>query len=140
MIRSSRCPSLIDAQAVRTVDTVPAATRGFDAVKKVKGRQRFIVADTLGLLPAIHVVAASIQDRDGAKRPLLWIRSDHPGSGRSGPTRASPAAWSSGQPRTSAVTSRSSEGIPDQHGFQVQPKRWAVEPGTTRPAPLMRRR
>lgn len=39
---------LIDSQSVRTADTVPAATRGFDAGKKVKGRKRFIVTDTLG--------------------------------------------------------------------------------------------
>lgn len=56
---------LIDSQSVRTADTVPAATRGFDAGKKVKGRKRFIVTDTLGLLLAVHVVAANIQDRDG---------------------------------------------------------------------------
>lgn len=98
---------LIDSQSVRTADTVPAATRGFDAGKKVKGRKRVIVTDTLGLLLAVHVVAASIQDRDGAKRPLLWTRLDHP-SVRSGPTRASPAAWSSGPHRSSAATWRSS--------------------------------
>ncbi|WP_371493674.1 transposase [Kitasatospora sp. NBC_00374] len=43
----------------------------FDVSKKVKGRKRFIVADTLGLLLAVHVVAASVQDRDGARRLLL---------------------------------------------------------------------
>ncbi|MFI7502687.1 transposase [Streptomyces sp. NPDC049687] len=69
---------LIDTQSVRTVGTVPAATRGFDAGKKVKGRKRLIVTDTLGLLLAVHVVAAGIQDRDGEKRPLLWTRLDHP--------------------------------------------------------------
>lgn len=69
---------LIDSHSVRTADTVPAATRGFDAGKKVKGRKRFIVTDTLGLLLAVHVVAASVQDRDGARRPLLWTRLDHP--------------------------------------------------------------
>lgn len=51
---------------------------GFDAGKKTKGRKRFIVTDTLGLLLAVHVVATSVQDRDGAKRPLLWTRLDHP--------------------------------------------------------------
>ncbi|WP_406054067.1 IS5 family transposase [Streptomyces sp. NBC_01077] len=70
---------LIDSQSVRTADTVPAATRGFDAGKQVKGRKRFIVTDTLGLILAVHVVAANIQDRDGARRPLLWTRLDHPG-------------------------------------------------------------
>lgn len=34
---------LIDSQSVRTADTVPVATRGFDAGKKVKGRKRFMV-------------------------------------------------------------------------------------------------
>ncbi|MET9049570.1 transposase [Streptomyces bacillaris] len=59
--------------------TVPAATRDFDAGKKVKGRQRSIVTDTLGLPLAVHVVGASIQGRDGTTRPLLWTRFDHPG-------------------------------------------------------------
>lgn len=69
---------LIDSQSVHTADTVPVSTRGFDAGKKVKGRKRFIVTDTLGLLLSVHVVAASIQARDGAKRSLLWTRLDHP--------------------------------------------------------------
>ena len=60
---------LIDSQSIRTADTVPAATRGFDAGKKVKGRKRFIVTDTLGLLLTVHVVAANTQDRDGARHP-----------------------------------------------------------------------
>ncbi|MFF7209202.1 transposase [Streptomyces sp. NPDC008238] len=41
---------MIDSQSIRTADTVPANTRGYDAGKKVKGRKRFIVTDTLGLL------------------------------------------------------------------------------------------
>jgi hypothetical protein len=40
---------------------------------------RCCLTDTLGLLLAVHGVAASIQDRDGAKHPLLWTRLDHPG-------------------------------------------------------------
>ncbi|WSA81617.1 transposase [Streptomyces sp. NBC_01799] len=78
---------LIDSQSVRTADTVTVSTRGFDAGKKVKGRKRFIVTDTLGLLPAVHVVAASIQDRDGAKRASALDpprSSEHP-EGLSGP-------------------------------------------------------
>ena len=34
---------LIDSQSVRAADSVPAATSGFDAGKKTKGRKRFIV-------------------------------------------------------------------------------------------------
>lgn len=117
---------LIDSQSVRTADTVPAATRGFDAGKKVKGRKRFIVTDTLGLLLAVHVVAASVQDRDGVKRPLLWTRLDHPGAGQD-PCERSPG-HGRGCERSTRPGGRRSPGRPrPSEGFQVQPKRWAVE-------------
>jgi transposase len=58
---------IIDSQSVKAADTVAKATRGYDAGKKVGGRKRFIVTDTLGLLIVVCVVAASVQDRDGAK-------------------------------------------------------------------------
>ncbi|MFJ5212342.1 transposase [Streptomyces nigra] len=41
------------------------------AGKKAKGRKRFNVTNTLGLLLTVHVVAANVQDRDGARRPPL---------------------------------------------------------------------
>jgi hypothetical protein len=50
---------------------VPKAGRGWDNVKKVNGRKRHIAVDTQGLLLAVVITAASVQDRDGA-RPLLW--------------------------------------------------------------------
>lgn len=56
---------IVDAQSVKGADTVPAATRGFDAGKKVNGRKRHVVVDTLGLLVVVLVTAASLQDRDG---------------------------------------------------------------------------
>lgn len=40
-----------------------------DAGKKVKGRKRFLVVDTLGLPVAIQIQAASVQERDGG--PLV---------------------------------------------------------------------
>ena len=45
---------------------------GYDAGKKIKGRKRHIVVDTMGLLLIVVVHAAHIQDRDGAK--LAWQR------------------------------------------------------------------
>ena len=39
--------------------------------KKVNGRKRHIAVDAMGLLLAVVITAASVQDRDGA-RPLLW--------------------------------------------------------------------
>jgi putative transposase len=44
--------------------------RSYDAAKKVKGRKRHILVDTIGLLLVIIVHTANIQDRDGAKLVL----------------------------------------------------------------------
>jgi len=62
---------VIDSQSVKGSDTVGAHSRGYDAGKKVNGRKRFVVTDTLGLLVTAWVLAASWQDRDGAKGALV---------------------------------------------------------------------
>jgi transposase len=49
---------LVDSQTVRGADTVGADSRGYDAGKKINGRERFIVTDTLGLLITVVVCAA----------------------------------------------------------------------------------
>ena len=56
--------AIIDAQSTRS--TAQGGNTGSDAGKKVKGRKRHLVVDTLGLLPAATVTAASVQDRDAA--------------------------------------------------------------------------
>jgi len=56
--------AIIDAQSTRS--TAQGGMTGFDAGKKVKGRKRHLVVDTLGLLLAVTVTAASVQDRDAA--------------------------------------------------------------------------
>src|SRR5687768_15488682 len=48
--------------------------RGYDAGKQVKGRTRHFLVDTLGLILAVVVTAASVQDRDGAKPLLALLR------------------------------------------------------------------
>lgn len=47
--------------------------RGYDAGKKIKGRKQHIVVDTLGLILAVVVHSAGIQDRDGAKLVLATL-------------------------------------------------------------------
>jgi putative transposase len=42
--------------------------KGFDAGKKIQGRKRHILVDTLGLIIVVVVTATSVQERDGAKR------------------------------------------------------------------------
>jgi transposase len=72
-VRAGRDPlptaAVADSQTVRGADTVPSDSAGYDAGKKTKGRKRHIATDTLGLLLAVVVTGAHIQDRDGAHRP-----------------------------------------------------------------------
>ena len=56
---------IIDAQSVKNT-LVSCQDKGFDAGKKVKGIKRHIIVDTLGLILAVVIQSASVQDRDGA--------------------------------------------------------------------------
>jgi len=56
---------IIDAQSVKST-LVSSEDKGFDAGKKVKGIKRHIIVDTLGLILAVVIQSASVQDRDGA--------------------------------------------------------------------------
>jgi putative transposase len=56
---------IIDAQSVKST-LVSSESKGFDAGKKVKGIKRHIIVDTLGLVLAVVIQSASVQDRDGA--------------------------------------------------------------------------
>jgi putative transposase len=56
---------IIDAQSVKST-LVSSEDKGFDAGKKIKGIKRHIIVDTLGLVIAVVIQAASVQDRDGA--------------------------------------------------------------------------
>jgi transposase len=53
----------LDSQSVKAAEGGPT---GFDAGKLIKGRKRHLLVDTLGLLLAVCVTPASVQDRDGA--------------------------------------------------------------------------
>jgi putative transposase len=59
---------IIDSQTVKTTES--GGERGYDAGKKINGRKRHIVVDTLGLIMALVIHTADIQDQDGAKLTL----------------------------------------------------------------------
>ena len=59
---------IIDTQSVKTTET--GGPRGKDPHKRVNGRKRHLVVDTLGMVVAAVVHSAGIQDRDGAKLVL----------------------------------------------------------------------
>lgn len=100
--------------------------RGYDAGKKVSGRKRHLIVDTLGLIVALLVHPANIQDRDGGKllikqigrrlRRLTLIYAD---GGYSGKFVHWVAGWFG---RFVEIVERRKA-----HEFVVLPKRWIVE-------------
>lgn len=62
----------IDSQSVAATEGGEA--RGYDAHKKVKGRKRHILVDTLGLLIAVVVTAANVDDARAAQDLLVQVR------------------------------------------------------------------
>ncbi len=65
----------LDSQSVPTAVMVHQAV-GYDGGKKIKGRKRFTLVDTLGLLIAVRVVAASVPEREGAKQLLETLHQE----------------------------------------------------------------
>jgi putative transposase len=63
--------AIIDSQSVKTPDQ--AGERGYDAGKKIKGRKRHVAVDTLGLVLAIIITPAAVQDRDAAKNLIKGL-------------------------------------------------------------------
>lgn len=68
--------SILDSQSVKT--TEEAETKGYDAGKKVKGRKRHLLVDTLGLLLLVWITTADVQDRDAAQAVLPMAAEQYP--------------------------------------------------------------
>ena len=116
--------AIVDSQSAKTTET--RGERGYDAGKKVQGRKRHILVDTLGLLIAVVITAASVQDRDGA--PLVFQEAR-------GETRLKKIWADGGYAGKLVETTRQTFGwdleivkrSDDVKGFKVIPHRWIVE-------------
>ena len=100
---------------------------GYDAGKKINGRTRHIVVDTLGLGLAVVVHAASIQDRDGAKLVLTLLKGRFPRLKMLWADGGYAGQWiewtKNGGRWILEIVKRSDDMI----GFVVLPRRWVVE-------------
>jgi transposase len=119
--------AIIDSQSVKAAGTVGKDSRGYDAGKKIEGRKRHLAVDVMGLVLAVVVTAASVQDRDGA-RPLLWRLAAS--------FRTVTVIWADGGYAGKLVTWAAStlhrtlqivKRPANLHTFQVLPRRWVVE-------------
>jgi transposase len=61
----------LDSQSVKTA-TPAALSVGYDGGKKIKGRKRHLIVDTLGLVMMVVVTAANLSDQPGAR--LIFSR------------------------------------------------------------------
>jgi putative transposase len=117
---------ILDSQSVKSTECSDA--RGYDAGKKVNGRKRHLLVDTLGLILLVLVLPANIQDRDAAKLLLTAF------FGRS-PRRRLKRLWADGGYTGSLVAWarrlwRCAIEIvtrTEAHTFRVLPRRWVVE-------------
>jgi transposase len=103
---------------------------GYDAGKKINGRKRHLLVDTLGLVIAVVVHPADVQDRDGAKLLLdrlaeTWkrLRLIWADGGYAGQLIAWVRSLRKRNPVRVEIVKRSD----DVKGFKVLPRRWVVE-------------
>jgi transposase len=124
--RAEPSASIMDSLSVKTSTNVPTASQGIDAGKRIVGRKRGIITDTLGLLLAVIVTAASVSDNTIGLNLLDRATQAYPTLTK---------AWVDAGFRKKVVEHGAALGIdvevvtkdPQVKGFSVIKRRWVVE-------------
>jgi transposase len=119
--------AILDSQSVKSDGH--GGVVGYDAAKRIKGRKRHLLVDTLGLVLGTVVTPADCPEREGAQQVLqqvggwctrwrkLWVDGGYTGEAF--------AQWVSAHwPKLKVEVVKRSDAI---HGFAVLPRRWIVE-------------
>lgn len=128
-VREGRDPepsaAILDSQSVKIAGKGDDV--GFDGNKRIKGRKRQSAVDILGLLLLVWVTRANMADRDGGAQVCDELQQTAPRVKK---------VWADSAYRGDLVDDvrcwcrfmlEIVKKLPDQKGFQVQPKRWIVE-------------
>lgn len=117
--------AVVGAQSVKTSTNVSETSQGIDAGKKIKGRKRHVITDTLGLVLAVLVTAANVHDTTGGTLLLDDLAAAHPSVAK---------VWADGGYQNSIFHHGARLGIdvevvqrPRTKGFEPLPKRWVIE-------------
>ena len=125
--RAQPTAAILDSQSVKSAPH--GGKVGYDAAKRIKGRKRHLLVDTLGLVLGILVTPADVPERAGAQELLdytltwfTWLRMLWVDSGYSGPDFAQ---WvKSIRPQLEVQVVKRTD---DLKGFKVLPHRWVIE-------------
>jgi transposase len=119
--------AILDSQSVKSAGH--GGTVGYDAGKRIKGRKRHLLVDTLGLVLDVALTPADTTERAGAQkllgRALPWfakLRKLWVDGGYTGQTFAD---WVKQlRPKLEVEVVKRSDSV---QGFRVLPRRWVVE-------------
>ncbi|WP_425824884.1 IS5 family transposase [Streptomyces fractus] len=119
--------AVIDSQSVKADAVVGSGSRGYDGGKKINGRRRHLICDTLGLLLMIHVSAGDVTDRQAATDMLPALTGRFPTVTKlwaDGGYTGTLITWALAVLHLVVTVVKRTD---DLKGFAVLPRRWCVE-------------